>query len=111
MGILGFIGVAFLSAIGTSSRSTRTLDQQVVAEALAREQLANVMSLPFADSYPTVSPSADYLVSVVIGTATPVVGKIDDCKLQHITASVTKSGRPVFSVTTYRHNPDSTACP
>ena len=111
LGILGFIGVAFLSGVGTSSRATRTLDQQVVAEELAREQLANVMSLPFADSYTvTISPPGQYLLSLDSGTAAPVAGKSDDCKLQYITASVTNGGRPVLSVTTYRHNPDSAPC-
>ena len=113
LGILGFIGVAFLTALATAARSTGTLDEQVVAESLAREQIAEIMSQAWSDTYTVVvTPPAGYSPpSIITGTATPIAGKTNDCKLQSITVSISKTGgKPVFSVTTYRHNPDSVPC-
>ncbi len=113
LGILGFIGVAFLTALATASRSTGTLDEQVVAERLAREQLAEISAAPWAATYtPAVTPPPGYSPpSIITGTATPIAGKTNDCNLQSITVSVSKTGgKPVFSVTTYRHNPNPVPC-
>jgi type II secretory pathway pseudopilin PulG len=39
LGVLGFIGVAFMTALGVSFKSTEISEEQVIAEDLARTQL------------------------------------------------------------------------
>ena len=48
LALLGIIGTGFMSAVSTASLSTTRLDEHVQAVALARSQLEEIKSLPYA---------------------------------------------------------------
>ena len=100
LGILGFVGVAFLAAVGTSSRSTSILDEAARSEVLARQQIDEIKGLSYATSYPTPTPGglpAGYAISITTTTkddtncaAEYLTPGPDSCNtLQEVTVSVT----------------------
>ena len=52
LGILSAVGLAFLGALATGSRSTGIVDEQLRGISLARTYLEEINSCPFAYSYP-----------------------------------------------------------
>ncbi|MBI4199118.1 MAG: type II secretion system protein [Chloroflexi bacterium] len=120
VGILGFIGVAFLSAVANSSRSARTLDEHVQAEALAKTQIEQIKAATYSlTPYPSPTPGGlppQYSISITTtyendrnlqGTPTcaseyltPGPNSCDT--LQKITVSIDREGRPILSITTYK---------
>ena len=106
LGILGFMGVGFMSALSTSTRATSTVDVQVVSEKLAREVSAEIMRQPWNGSYSvTVVPPGGYTFSITTDTAPPTVSRTNGSNLQRITVSISRGGKPALSVVTYRHQP------
>ena len=114
MGILGIVGVAFMSTLNTGTRTTGTLKEQTQAEVLARSQLEEIKNIPYeTDSgcytlgdpaYPcydkTITTPPDYTLSV---TTEPLDFPGDNA-LQKITVGVSRtgSGKPILSLTTYK---------
>jgi len=106
------IGIAFvLSAIATASSGLRQIDQHVFAENLARSQLERIQEAPYsadptAVPYPTVSPPADYGLSVTveywIAPNGPFTTVLRNDRMQRITVGVTHQGQPVLSVAEYK---------
>ncbi len=47
VGILGFIGPAFVLAINTAYRANQIVDEKIQAEALARSQLDSIMAMDY----------------------------------------------------------------
>ena len=47
MGILGIVGVAFMSTLNTGTRTTGTLKEQTQAEVLARSQLEDIKNIAY----------------------------------------------------------------
>ena len=126
VGILGFIGVAFITAMNTAYSNVGTLDEETQAEALARSQLEQIKNAPYpedpavqgTDVYPvTVDLPTQY--SMVINVVRPTcIGEADNCTpleelagdevvyIQEITVSVFRTGsggdRQVFSLACYK---------
>lgn len=97
LGILGFIGMAFLAALSTGSKSTRILNEQVVMEGLARSQLEDTKNAAYdpAIGY-TVTVTAPPRYSVGLQGVTLSAGK------QKITVTVALDGRTMLSVEDYK---------
>lgn len=109
--ILGAIGAGFLTALETNSRATRTLDEHIVAANLAAAHLEALKEAPYADNYDNVGENItipfqyDVVMDVQFSsdgaTFAPYTGS-DNETLQKITVQVSREGRPVFSICTFR---------
>jgi len=130
VGILGFIGVAFMTSMSTAYKSVGVLDEKTLAESLAWSQLEQIKNAPYEESevsaYPRTDMYQDYLItdlptqySLSIHVETPTcIGEADNCTpleeltgdeviyIQEIKVSVFRTGgdgdRPVFSVSCYK---------
>jgi type II secretory pathway pseudopilin PulG len=111
LGILGVIGVGLLAALNTNSRATRTLDEQVKAANLAVAYIEVIKESSYAAAYPSAGDNitlpAQY--EVVVETQCSSDGtNFSDCTgsdnetLQKIIAIVSRDGKPVLSLCTYR---------
>ena len=115
LGVLGVIGVAFLSALTTSTRATGRLSDGVQAEALIRSNLEGIKGCPYADTYDEVScPSlagitVPFQFTVAIDTDCSDDGgftfSVETCSgetFQRITVGVSRESRPVLALTTFK---------
>lgn len=105
LGLLGVIGVGFMAAMSTTSLSTARLDEHVQAVALARSQLEEIKSLPYASSYSiTVSPPSPYSVAIQVVTIDDTNCVIEgNCNtLQEITVQVSDPSKTILSLATYK---------
>ena len=107
--ILGLIGTGLLQALDTNSRSTRILDEQVVASNLAANYFEAIKNSPYAATYPNAGDniSIPFQYSVAIVTKCSTDGTtFNDCTgnetLQRITVAVSRPDGPVLSLCTYR---------
>ena len=100
MGILGFIGVSFLTALFTTTESTDLYEQRVTASVLAQSQIEILKAAPYSEDYESVpSPAGkphDYDIS--ISTELQPGGK------QEITVKVSRDGHHLFELTTIKVN-------
>ena len=110
MGILGIVGVAFMSTLNAGTKSAGTVDEQTQAEALARSQLEDIKTATYNNDpgcydhpdgcYPVTSvPPPDFSLAII---TTPLDFPGDNA-LQKITALVSRigSGKPILNLTTY----------
>ena len=107
VGILGIIATGFITALDSNSRATRGLDEQTVAVNLASDYLEVIKELPYAASYPTaganITPPSQYSVNTTIQFSSDGTNWGDTYStLQKITVKVSREGRPVLSLCTYR---------
>jgi len=109
VGILAAIATGFLTALNTSSRATRGLDEQVTASNLATAYLEAIRELPYADTYPNAGDNItipfQYDVNVDIdysNDSTTWVDSYTDETLERITVIVSREGKYILSICTYR---------
>ena len=115
VGILGFIGVALMTALDTNSRAVRTLDEQVTAANLATAYFEVIRSSVYDNTSPgeyssvgdNITKPLDYSVDIEVdysndGTTWVSSANRTDEKLQRILVSVSRSGKPLLSVCTWR---------
>ena len=112
LGILGVIGTGILSAMGTNSRATGNLAEQVVGVNLATTNLESIKQCPYADTYPNdncllnnISVPFQYTVSIDTDCSADGTTWLATCAgetLQKIAVSISREGTPVHSLTTYR---------
>ena len=109
--ILAVIGTGLLSALDTNSRSTRTLDEKVVAASLAADYLEAIKASPYAAAYPDAGENITipFQYTIVIeaecssdGTTFGSCTGSANETLQKLTTIVSREGRPVLSLCTYR---------
>lgn len=99
LGILGFIGVAFMSALGTGFRAQSIKDEQVIGNNLVRATLEEIRSLPYADSYTATTPMpSGYSIAIVTDPFCQPEPCSPDNNLQKNTATVFRGGGVVVSV-------------
>lgn len=111
VGVLGFIAVAFLSALATGSRATGTLDEHVQAESLARSQLEQIKNALYDPVNPT-SPTdpSNYLAvdntpanySVSYAVTYPEYPSSNWQRLQKITVTVYHQGDAMLQMTDFK---------
>jgi len=109
VGILGLIGTGVLAAFNTNARAARTLDEQVVGANLATAYLEVIRESPYATTYPNAGDNITipFQYSVVIDTEFSSDGdtwsdNYTDETLQKITVIVSREGKGVLSLCTYR---------
>ncbi len=111
LSILGLIGAGFLTAINTSSKGSRYVDEQVVGSNLAIDYLEAINSSPYAPTYPDVGDdiTVPFQYSVTIKTECSSDGtNFSACTggetetLQKIIINVSREGRGVYSICTYK---------
>lgn len=108
--ILGAISAAFLTALETNYRATRTLDEQVVATNLATAYFEDIIgSSLFTDDYSAITDNittpAHYSVDYTIDFSDDGydwVPTYSGQTLQKITVFVSHQGKPVLSTCTYK---------
>jgi len=109
--ILGAISVAFIAALDTNYRATRTLDEQVVATNLATVYFEAIIgSSLFTDDYSAITDNittpAHYSVDYTIYFSDDGYDwdpTYSDQTLQRITVRISREGgKPVLSMCTYK---------
>lgn len=96
--LLGIIGVAFLSALSTTSTARATADERATSKILAESLMEQIKKDAYADSYevPTISDEfAGY-------TAEVVTENIRNGEIQQVTITVSHQGQEVFSLENYK---------
>lgn len=111
VGILGLIGAGLLTALNTNYRAARTLDEQVVAVNLATAHFEAIREVPYAATYPSAGDNITIPSEYNVGIDTkcssdgtnfsPCVGS-DNETFQKIILTVSREGKPVLLVCTYR---------
>ena len=108
--ILGALGAALLTALQTNDRATRTLDEKVVATNLATAYFEALKELPYADNYTSagdnITNPLQYdtpVIKIQYSTdGTTWVDAYSGQKIQKITIIISREGRPVLSVCTFK---------
>jgi prepilin-type N-terminal cleavage/methylation domain-containing protein len=117
IGILGMVGTAFMSALVVGGRSTRLLDDQVQAEALARSQLEDIKNTAYNTDagcyllntcYPvTITAPPGYTITVTtvqapdVGADGLVCNVLANC-LQKVTVQVLRPGGTGLTLIAYK---------
>ena len=103
VGILGFIGVAFLTALSTTTKSIDLYEQRFTASALAQSQIEILKATAYDDNSPyyegvsspaSMPPGYDILISTVL----------QEVNKQEITVKVSRDGHHLFELTTIKAN-------
>lgn len=107
--ILGAVGVGYISATDASTRGSRVVQEQITARNLADTYIEVIRNQPFANNYDTVIDAVanplqytvvfDYKFSTDAETWTD---NSTDTYLQRIIIQVSKGGKPVLSVCSYK---------
>lgn len=97
--ILGFIGVAFLTALSTTSKTTGLYEQRVTAQSLAQSQIEEIKAMDY-------DPSGNYSVVVTLPSSyamsiSTVETEVDK---QEVTAVVHLGEHHLFELTTIKIN-------
>ena len=107
--ILGVIGVGYISATDASARGSRVVGEQVTARNLADTYLEVIRNETFAANYDNVTGAIpvpfQYTVDIEYKFSLDSETWVDDptdTYLQRIIIRVSREGRPVLSVCTYK---------
>jgi type II secretory pathway pseudopilin PulG len=100
LALLGIIGVAFLSALATSSSTRVIADEHASGRILAESQMENVKKQTYAFSYDPVPISADFAgYSAAID-----VDNMRNGHIQKITVTVRHHNKNVTQLESYKVN-------
>jgi len=100
--IVGVALVAFAVALSTGSLAVWESDQEVTVQSLARTQMEYIKGYPYdpdATTYPTVSTTDNYSISVAV-TSTPDA----DSDIQKVTANISRDGQVLLTIEDYKVN-------
>jgi len=109
LAILGTIAVSFLSGVGISSKAVYIADERATAENLARSQMEwaknasysyNATSNATCYSVAPIPADKDYINYSANITAEPLHNPDDG--IQKITVTITRSGKVVFKLESYK---------
>lgn len=100
LGILGFIGVAFLSAYYSGFLGTGKVDEFVTAESLARSQMEVIKSLDYQDSYEEVTVTCPPEFAIDID-----VEADESNTLQKVTVNILRNDRVLLELESYKYKP------
>ena len=109
LGIIGFVATGYLTALNSNSRATRSLEEHTVAASLASSCIEAIKDDDFSPTYPHAGDdiTIPFQYSMDIDTQFSIDGTTwsegyAGENLQKITVIVSREGRPVFSVCTYK---------
>ena len=107
--ILGVIGVGFITALDTNKRGNRVTDEQVTAVNLITSRMEVIRQQTYADDYgfavDNMTVPDQYDVDIehkFSGDGEIWTDNSTGKTLQRIIISVSREGRPVFSMCTYK---------
>jgi prepilin-type N-terminal cleavage/methylation domain-containing protein len=108
--IFGVVGVGFITALDANSRGNRVVDEQVVAVNLATEHIEVIRQQSFADNYTSavdnITRPFQYDVDIEYKFTDDGQTWYDTSSanrtLQRIIIAISREGRPVFSMCTYK---------
>jgi len=100
LALLGIIGVAFLSALATSSNTRVIADEHASARILAESQIENIKKQTYALSYDPIPIPADYAgYSAAID-----VDSMRNGNIQKVTVTVRHHNKDITRLETYKVN-------
>lgn len=107
VGILGVVATGFLTALNTNARATRGFEEQTVAANLASSYLETIKDSDYAADYTVavagITNPFQYDVNIDIKFSSDGINwDAPSGTLQKITVSVSREGRPVLSLCTFR---------
>ena len=97
--IAGVTVVAFVTALSTGSIAVGELDQEVVAQGLARTQLEVIKGSAYDTSYPSVDTPDGYTISIDVDS---IPGT--DNAIQRIAVTISRDGEEILTVEDYKVN-------
>jgi prepilin-type N-terminal cleavage/methylation domain-containing protein len=100
--IVGIVLVAFAVAMSTGIIAVRENDQEVTVQSLARTQMEYVKGYPYdseATTYPTVSTTDNYSISVAVSSVPDT-----DANIQKVTTNISRDGQVMLTVEDYKVN-------
>ena len=100
--IVGVVLVTFAVALSTGSLAVQESDQEVTVQSLARSQLEYIKGYPYdpnATTYPTISTTDNYSISVGVTHVTNTNNNI-----QKVTANISRDGQVLLTVEDYKVN-------
>lgn len=98
--IIGVALVAFVVALSTGALAVSESDQEVTAQSLARTQMEYIKGYPYdpgATTYPTISTTDNYSISVAV-TSVPDA----DDNIQKVTATISRDAEVLLTVEDYK---------
>jgi type II secretory pathway pseudopilin PulG len=100
--VLGAAVVAFIVALSTGSLAVREVDEETVAQSLARSQLEYIKDYPYnsaATTYPKVETPEGYTVSVAVSSIPET-----NTDIQKITVIISRESEDILTVADYKVN-------
>jgi prepilin-type N-terminal cleavage/methylation domain-containing protein len=104
LALLGIVGVAIFSSLGTSSKAVITTDERETAKNIAELQMEYIKNLPYTDSYPPSNNIATNFpgYSVVTGqdgkiSAQTITNRTDG-NIQKITITVLHGSKQILTL-------------
>jgi len=97
--IAGVTVAAFVTALSTGSIAVAELDQEVVAQGLARTQLEFIKGSAYDTSYSSVDTPDGYTISIDVDA---IPGTDND--IQKITVTISRDGGEILTVEDYKVN-------
>jgi len=98
LALLGIIGVAFLSALATTSSARSIADEHTSARILSESQMENIKKQDYASSYDPVAISDEYPGY----SATVDVDTLRNGSIQKITVTIQHHSRDVEALESYK---------
>jgi len=98
--VLGIAIVAFAVAMSTGALAVSESDQEVTAQSLARTQMEYIKGYPYdpvATTYPTISTTDNYSISVAV-TSVPEA----DENIQKVTATISRDAQALLIIEEYK---------
>jgi Tfp pilus assembly protein PilV len=100
--------VVLLGMISTGTKGVTTTVDRVTAEGLARSQLEQVKSDPYAATYAALAPASDYTLALAVeywdpGTST-FVSTNTGSGLQRITVTLSRASSQILQLEDYKGN-------
>ena len=104
--LLSTIGVGILNALGTSSRSLVTADEQETAKNIAEMEMEYIKNLPFASMYEPRSLGADYPDYSIVTQDDKIYPQVipgrTDGNIQKIEITVRHNSKTILTVYGYK---------
>jgi Tfp pilus assembly protein PilV len=112
LAIFAFVGVTFVSALGTNFRVLLAADQRTTAESLAKTQMEAINNAPYDSTAPYAYSKitgipAGYDITIAVALVNPETGAVSavDLGVQKVTVTVTcqqRSPPEVLVIETYK---------
>jgi hypothetical protein len=105
--VFSMVGTAVIAGLNTAYTAGAKVEEQAIAENIARNQMESVFSqayeAPGQTPYPTINPPAGYVVSATTEDVDPYS---PDPDIEEIIVTVSRDGQDILVLTGLRFNND-----